>query len=60
MDTKNENLSPRAGRPKWPILTMIAIAAGIIFSQWLGSVWRGPQTVEPQPEAVEPVDPSTP
>lgn len=56
----SENDSPRAKRPKWPILTMVAIAAGIIFSQWLGSVWRGPKSVEPQPEAVELIDPSTP
>jgi hypothetical protein len=60
METTTENLSPRASRPKWPILTMIAIAAGIIFSQWIGPVLRGPQAAEPQPEAVEPVDPSTP
>lgn len=60
MDKVNETPSPRANRPKWPILTMIAIAAGIIFSQWIGPVLRGPQTVEPQPEAVEPIDPSTP
>jgi hypothetical protein len=39
---------------------MIAIAAGIIFSQWLGSVWRGPQPVDALQEAAEQSDPSTP
>ncbi|WP_145106172.1 hypothetical protein [Botrimarina mediterranea] len=65
METKNEELSPRLQRVKWPVLTMVAIAAGIVFSQWLGAVWRGPQpaekaAVEPQQKAAEVSEPSTP
>ncbi len=60
METTNEETSPRLQRAKWPVLTMVAIAAGIVFSQWLGAVWRGPQPAEPRQEAAEVSEPSTP
>lgn len=50
---------PPAKQPPWPLLTIGAIVAGFLLSQWIGPLFGGPDpAVEQQPADPPPAPPA--